>query len=167
MKFLNEEDVKADKEFRTNVWSFIINPIPSERREDYLKQIKGKGFRNPNPDFNEHNLKFDIEYLNTIGGSIALLPLELSYEYADRLCRKSVDEEDGIVERSFINQVIDENMLTDVDATSIGNMAYIALNSKNDIAKKKAFDVLEKFMHHYLDKLLNNVVESANSRPIQ
>ena len=112
-----------------------LSKMSSEQKESYLKYYNdvmlsgaaGFKFLEPYPECDVYGLKFPIEYLNKVGKSIIMLPLEFMAEYADIITREYIDKDD---QQFIFEQIIDRDINCDqiyqsVNATGIGNMAYI------------------------------------------
>ena len=154
-------------EMRKDIWTTITTPLTGETREKFRKEITGKGLKFPNPEFDENNLRYDIDYLNQIGGLICMLPLEFMADYVDGICKGSMDENDGLMEEDVLSTEMSDEKISELNATALGNTAYIILNTKNEMAKHKCLDVLHRYMNFYLDNFLNFVMGGEAGRPIQ
>lgn len=103
--------------------------------------------KRPSEEFNEWGLRFPIDYLNEIGPLPICLPLEYMAEYVDIVTKTQTDKND----EKFLSDIDypDEDNYDKVNATAVGNVAYIALTSKNEQAQKAALEWLEKFQEYY------------------
>lgn len=148
-------------EMRKQIWETITTPLTEETREIFRKEVISKGLKFPNPEFGEDNLRYDINYLNQIGAVICMLPLEFIADYVDRICKEAIDENSGIMEDTVIAEEITDDTIREMDATALGNTAYIILNTKNEMARHKCLDVLYRYMNFYLDNLMNMMTAGA------
>lgn len=115
---------------------------------DYNSLIESGELLKPNDEFNDYGLRFDVQYLNRIGLSLVLLPLEIMAEYVDIVTKSNVDK--GLYdfdESSYDMFRINESQLQYTNATAIGNLAYICLNSKDTYIKT----ICEQSLNHIYD----------------
>lgn len=143
--------------------------MPEEKKAAYLKyynevMLTGLGgieILKPEKDFDENGLRFPIEYLNKMSQNIIMFPLEIMAEYVDVRTKNYVDTKDD----SFIfHAVIDsdlniEETYDSINATAIGNMAYIAMFSHDEKARSITEDWLNKIFVKAKGKLLNIINE--------
>ena len=149
-------------ELRKQIWEVITTPLTPLLRDKYRKEITARGLRFPNPEFDKNNLRFDIAYLNGIGGGICMLPLEFIADYVDGICKESIDEADGMMEEDILSTDITNEDIKGVNATALGNAAYCVLHTKNEMAKHKCLDILHRYMNMYLDNLMNLMSAQAD-----
>jgi hypothetical protein len=103
---------------------------------------------NPTDEFNNYGLRFPIEYLKKIGCNIIFLPLEYMAQYVDTVTKKRVDLDEDF--GSFIYKINEsdiENM--NINATSIGNLAYACLYSKHEKIRQVCEESLNKIFKKY------------------
>ncbi len=124
-----------------------LSTMTAEQKAEYLKRYEevmlsgalGFKFLKPAEQFDDFGLRFPADYLNELDKSVVFLPLELMAEYVDAICKVYIDKDD----KSFIfNQVlnedpsIDDERFNNIDATAVGNLAYVCLNCKNEQARE-------------------------------
>lgn len=83
-------------------------------------------------------LNHSLEKLDAIKNQIPFWPLEKQSEYADNICRVSVNNPEmlsDLVPESFAD-------LSKWNATSFGNLAYIALHTKSKFMRDYANGIL-------------------------
>lgn len=145
-----------------------LSTMSDKEKKDYLKYYKDvmlsgiTGFKilEPTTEFNDLGLRFPIEYLRQLGKNVVFLPLEIMAEYADIIIKSSIDYND----KDFIyHQIKDldcniENVYQNINATSIGNMAYILLNSQYEKAK----EICEKQLNIIYEKEIQELSNSMN-----
>lgn len=167
MKIPSMSDFFSEK-IRKKMWDVVITPLAEKEREKIRKELSGKGLKNPNPEYDEAGLRFDIHYLNSIGGVVCMLPLEFMAEYADLICVNMVDTEMEILEQDTIEHIRDfPEGFESMNATAIGNMAYFIIHTKNESAKTMALDYLKRYLNWYLDKLTAQMTKGLGKLPIQ
>ena len=97
--------------------------------------------------YNEYGLRFSVKHLQLMFPKILSLPIEEQAEYVDYVTLTNINKD------WFINQIkqsdIDEHIIQTSNTTSIGNAAYIALNCKDEVARKKMINNLEKIKEHF------------------
>ena len=101
--------------------------------ENYNKAIEIGNLIKPNDEYDDYGLKFPIEYLSAIGKSIIFFPIEIMAQFVDETSMFHVDNNDEDFTSFQItkrDRTI-EDIYPYLNATSLGNMAYIALNCKN------------------------------------
>lgn len=149
-----------------------LSTMSDKKRADYMQYyndvlLSGKGgmkIEKPQEGFDRWGLKFDISYLNQIGYNVIFFPLEILAEYADAVTKSFIDEDNS----EFIyKQCIDfdfpkdkEIDLNGINATALGNCAYIALNCNNAVASKQAEDFLDKVFVKAKGIMLNYMNEN-------
>ena len=124
-----------------------------------LSGASGFKFIEPTPDFNELGLRFPIEYLNEMGKNIIFLPLEIAAEYVDGITKNFIDENN---EEFIFHQVLNvdyevSEMYENLNATGIGNMAYICLNCQNEKARTICDEFLKSVFGKEKGKLLDHL----------
>ncbi len=139
----------------------------SELSQERLKAVEtcmGENgtFKRPNKKFNGYGLKFDIDYLNSIGSTPIVLPLEYMAEYSDMVTRGNIEEHDTEFINDFIDSSEQENDLSKINATAIGNCAYVALNCSKLSARQAAMKFLEKYFLYFQSQLINHVNKNHN-----
>jgi hypothetical protein len=122
-----------------------------KKLSDFLPQdqeiIKKQISKLPKPasvfDFN--GLRHDHNHLESVGASIVFMPLDTMVEYVDVVTKQSTDLDDKFVEDQLMQQSEDTfpEIAKTTNATGVGNLAYITVNSKNNAAKEKAMRLLE------------------------
>lgn len=147
-----------------------LSTMSEKQKEDYMKyyedvMISGvAGFKmlKPADKFDENGLRFPIKYLNEFGKNIIFLVLELIAEYADVITTCSIDENDkGFIYHQIIDLDFDiEKMYDNLNATSIGNIAYICLNCKDEKVKLIAEKILNEIFVKAKGILLNQINEA-------
>lgn len=125
-----------------------------------MKQVAG--FMEPAEDFDEYGLRFPAEYLNNIGHYVVFMPLEYMAQYADVITTQAVDEKD---EEFLWNQIINEDINVEqiydsINATAIGNLAYVCLKSHSDKAREITEKILNEIFVITKGKMLNQINES-------
>lgn len=103
-------------------------------------------------DFNKHGLRYSASVLEAIKPQLWKLPIEWLATFADAVCCSSVqatiDNGTPLILIS-INSIPEYMFYNHVNATTIGNMAYIALFHPDENIKRKAYKVLDEcFKHH-------------------
>lgn len=99
---------------------------------------------NKEPD--EFGLYHSLEHLEKIKYEIAFMPIEKQSRYADYVCITNLDN-------PHINEMVLSGISTEGlyewNATSVGNAAFIALNSKDSNIRKfclELLDIYKKFV---------------------
>lgn len=147
-----------------------LSTMSEKQREDYLKYyndvmlsgITGFKVLEPAKEYDDFGLRFPIDYLNSFGKNVVFLPLEIMAEYVDIITRSAIDNN----EADFIyHQIHDldfdvDKMYDNLNATAIGNMAYIALNCQDGKAKEICEKQLNAIFVKAKGKLLNAMNEN-------
>jgi len=105
-------------------------------------------FPAPAKEYNEYGIRYPVEFLNSLGISIIFLPLEMMAEFVDAVTKQHVDENNPAYETQVTNEIKGyagkfEVLIQHANATSIGNLAYILLNSKSEELKSLVSEILE------------------------
>ncbi len=117
-----------------------ISDFSPEKLES-LKLVSS-AFPEPAKEYNDFGLRYPIEFLNQIGKNIIFLPLEHIADFVDGVCKNNMDEMEGdvlTIKPEEITDVVIENW----NATSIGNIAYVAIHAQQEKARAIAMQVLE------------------------
>lgn len=115
----------------------------------------------PAAEFDGFGLRFPIEYLNQVNKSIVLLPLELMAEYVDVICKTFIDQDDQeFIFKQILNEdpTIDDKRFENINATAVGNLAYVCLNCKNESARK----ITEKQIEYIFSRQKGWVLDQIN-----
>ncbi|MCG8208181.1 hypothetical protein [Tenacibaculum finnmarkense] len=107
--------------------------------EIYTTGINGITLKKPFKEFDENGLKYPMNHLRNIGLSIIMLPIEWMSKYVDEVTVNLV--------RYAPEELLGSSFLYEYDklnATSIGNLAYVSLNVKNEDFVQKSNELLHK-----------------------
>lgn len=110
------------------------------------KSFSMKVSRDP-ADYPNFGLNHTPQHLKDIADKIAFFPIEKQAEYADAICRAMIDNHERHVE-DFEFSSISDNGLSKFNATSIGNIAYTAMNSSSVKEVRNALKILELFKEY-------------------
>jgi hypothetical protein len=134
-------------------------PVKHEKDTDpqVLEEV-GQKFRSLEPEpgetFHDNGLRFPLEWLRELGLSLVLLPLEWQARYVDEVtyfATSSVQPERGLLMADQAAEFC-QSQLQDADtaavdqmnATSIGNLAFMALYAGNAEHRVKALAILNR-----------------------
>lgn len=144
-----------------------MHPGAVKRFEEYYNNflLNGKlGFkwRKPAKKFNDNGLRFPIEYLNVIGKNIIMLPLEIIADYADVITVTAINNNDAdFIKFNFSKNDFDiEKEYENINATSIGNLGYVALHCINEPIRQMAETILQQIFVKVKGSLLNFMNEN-------
>ncbi len=114
-----------------------LSNLPEKERKAYFKLFEIICITTPyfthihnNEKYNSNGLRYDVNYLNGIGKRVVLLPLEIMANYVDVITKGNIDRNDTLFIKQMnrdLSRPIDETYVR-INATSIGNIAYAALN---------------------------------------
>ena len=98
------------------------------------KGLHGFKVLKPGRFFDDNGLRFPVDYLNRLGINNVFFPLEIMAEYVDAVVKGYIDDNDpGFIYNGM--QMISNKAAVisfeSLNATAIGNMAYIALKCVN------------------------------------
>lgn len=113
-------------------------------REMYFSAIENGTLLPPFEQFDECGLKYSVEHLASIGKFVIFFPVELMVNYVDEWTKDFVDSNITAwtamyimdIEKGIIN-------LENINTTSIGNLAYCYVNSKNCHLRKISKKLLD------------------------
>jgi hypothetical protein len=97
--------------------------------------------------FDECGLKFKTEHLELMFPKVLSLPLDEQAEYSDFVTVVNVNK-DWLIEQ-VISITFSEYNVKTINTTSIGNMAYIAINCKDGKARESALNNLRKATEYF------------------
>lgn len=107
--------------------------------------------KNPE-DYPNYGLSHSAKHLRNVLDKIGFFTIEKQAEYGDAICRAMVANHERTVE-DFDVSAISKNSLDKLNATAIGNLAYIAMNSSSEQEVRNALKILEAFKIHMSKKL--------------
>lgn len=141
----------------------LKNLTEKERNEFeafYKQMCDGGVFLRPSKEFDGFGSRFPIDYLNKIGLSIIFLPVEIMAEYVDKTTKQYIDENSqGFIQGVIDSLTLDNECYEDLNTTSVGNVAYCYVYSKNDVLKGLSLIWLN-FLHKIeFDKMLQTMKE--------
>lgn len=122
-----------------------------------LKKLEGQGF-------NEMGIRHPLWHLHVIGSFIAYLPSTVQEKYADAVAVAFPDMAAEGLKRFDVVYTLDVPTYLQINATGIGNIAYIANHAKKDSDKEKAgniLNVIREFATNNIDEIVAMIVSSA------
>lgn len=128
---------KIKELMKDDVFLFDFDNMPSDKKEKWLKGYDDKFNPKPKSEFDENGLRFDIDYLHTVGNNILLIPVKYMAEYVDVITKNYVDTNDEVlIDTIKQDKDFTKDELKNMNATSCGNMAYIYLHTKDNDVKE-------------------------------
>ena len=126
-----------------------------------LTGLTGFKYEKPTEEFDEFGLRFSSDYLAAIQFSAVMLPIELMADYVDEVIKTEIDKNNTeFIYKNIIDVDTVVNSVNEINATACGNMAYIVLHCKNEIAVKKVEAELNTFHTMVKGHLLNYMNEN-------
>jgi hypothetical protein len=109
------------------------------------------------PIFDEDGLSYDKEFLEEISYGILTLPTDMMSHFVNREIKMLVDNDQLIIEDLKEDVINAENIIKElddktIDATAIGNIAYVYENTKNETTKKIAKQWITAYAEQVLIK---------------
>ena len=144
-----------------------LSDMTSEQVAAYKQNIQtfndsnmlGIKYLEPYDKYDGYGLKFPIDYLMKMGFYIVSWPLEIMAQFVDQTTKRFIDNEDKLY---LINCIYEYNFekldYSQLNATSIGNMAYACLHCK----QKRARDIMEEQLNKILQfayKTIDNQIQ--------
>lgn len=122
--------------------------------------ILGFEIQEPKEEYMSDGLKFDISYLNSLGKALIMFPVEDIVKYVDQTTKTFVDSKSAefieLVVSSLNNiNIEDENQYDPLNATSIGNIAYVMENCNTANIREKCETILNSILQKEFNKSLN------------
>jgi len=118
-----------------------------------IKGFEKKFYIKPDHEFNSFGLRYNLFDLEKLSYSIILLPLEQMADYVDGVTKKAIDNNDTLFLLKQILYIKNEDIknidIQKLNAISIGNLAYIALNSFSEDAKNIAECILAHLFNSF------------------
>ena len=107
------------------------------------------------PIFDEDGLSYDKEFLDEISYRILTLPTDIMSHFVNRETKMLVDNDQLIIEDLKEDVINAENIIKElddktIDATSIGNIAYVYENTKDETTKK----IAQQWITAYAEQVL-------------
>lgn len=93
--------------------------------------------------FNEAGLKFSNQHLINVLQKVIRMPIEKAAEYADYVTVNNLNEE-WFIAMVKTEYDMSKSRRQQLNATSIGNISYVALHCKDEVVKAKAKELLSK-----------------------
>lgn len=101
--------------------------------------------------FDKFGLRSSVEHLEIMFPKVLSIPIEEQEYYVDFPTKCNVNEEwfiEGVLNTDFSIAELQSS-----NTTSIGNLAYVAINCKNEKAAKIAYDAIEKIKEHFKTRI--------------
>lgn len=95
--------------------------------------------------FDSTGLRYSAEHLDKIKRAIALYPLDKQAKYADKVCVVNIHNDRFVSGQMEELNPDDQNIYWDLNATAIGNMAFISLHANNPKYRAKAQLILANY----------------------
>ncbi|WNM19252.1 hypothetical protein [Flavobacterium capsici] len=122
----------------------ILDLIELDEKKFYY--TVAKLYEKPQDDYLIHGSKYTLETLAKYGTRISLLPVQLQADFSDRFTQQNFDK--------FTSKNISEFEFCRYDyynATTIGNLAYIFLNTKDVLVRNKVETFLRKMIRYQIE----------------
>jgi hypothetical protein len=156
----NLRKISSAFDFYDAYYAYTLGSLPDDKRrelEPLLQEVFydenahcSIRFKRPFSEFNSDGLRHDMEHLSAIGLNVLFLPLEYMSDYVDKVTFDGINSGDV----GFIASVIESNRKGDgmsddelssaLNATSLGNLAYIILNCKDELCVKSCEALLNR-----------------------
>lgn len=130
-------------------------PVTDEIRESVEKFWYSK-YSKPADNFDKYGTKFSISELQHIGLNLIFLPVEFMATYADKNCIDKANDE-NFIQSSFGKGQINKYMYSELNTTSIGNLAYLYMHCPNEKIKQKCKKDIENIFDWYLESVKANL----------
>ena len=104
---------------------------------NFLKRLFGK--------HDNYGLRHDSAHLSDMQRKIAFLTVEEQSKYADKVCVERINDKRFILSQFSGLDVNDTSFFTGINATAIGNMAYVHLNAPIPEVRDKALAVIKNY----------------------
>ncbi|MFN3753328.1 hypothetical protein [Flavobacterium sp.] len=131
----NTKDITFS-EHMENMFNCILPDYLAEAM--FNDQFNGHGFPSMKPDFDENGLRFDVHFLNKIGLTISILPIQALAQFVDYVTYSNYKNDQQNFEQEIADfTAFQETDFEHINATALGNMAFIYLNTENPLIKQK------------------------------
>jgi hypothetical protein len=115
--------------------------------------------------FDCYGLKFNRKWGNDASNKVkvALMPLDKIAQFADVVTYEGITKKDRNFEHEILKQVQDtlsgfdhnqEFYINQFNLCGLGNTAFVALNTENEVLSEAAFRIIDKVKDYYSDKKL-------------
>lgn len=112
--------------------------------------------------YDSRGIRYSARHLERVKHEIMFYPLALQSEYADALTTKNAKNDEFVMYSSGellrdenIEALISKDL---VDATTIGNIAFLALNANNKAFRERCITILDKYRAIIKTKVQNNQI---------
>ena len=113
----------------------------------------GFKLQKPTSYFNDFGLKYSSDFLNKVGILVVMFPIEIMQNYVDIIVKNIVDNDPEKLKEFLPSE--EKVNLYEINATSIGNLAYIILNANNKKIKNRCKVLLDRIYKDTLELILN------------
>lgn len=156
-----EQKVRKFSEFTDKQKEYFLNYY----KNHLLGGTFGFKWQEPNKEFDNNGLKFSVEYLNDLGLNNIFLPLEYMAEYADIVTVKAMQENSITFQKTALSSLILDNSneinLDQLNATGIGNLAYVYLHTTDEQLKYETLLFLNKLLKIHIGKFADLINDTA------
>lgn len=157
------KEVASDSRFNELIW---LRDFPEEYKDGFAKMLKENNIPNYTDLFDNWGLRFDLDHLNAMGLNLIHYPVEYMAEYVDVIMKNNIDSNNKeFIRVHFLDHEF--NYVTEYNtwcATSIGNVAYCAINCKNEKAKEIAIKELQGCLHYYNQEVFPVLIEKLSNK---
>lgn len=134
-----------------------LSKLTEQGKAEVLALVE-KRYGKPNDKFDMYGLRYNIDQLNKIGGSIINIPLECMAEYVDVVTKNAIDKNDEFfILTQVLNVDYDKLNFSKLNTTAIGNTAYVCLHCKDESARVMSEKFLEKYADWFNSKNRKNI----------
>ena len=126
----------------------VLSRLSQDAQNKYLEYYNSnirtsELYTEPFAEYDKFGLRYPIEHLDLMGKNLVFLPLEFMADYVDIITKTHVDENSPqLTVNSFDFDVAD--LFDSINATAIGNAAYIAMHHTNPTLRQLAENKLNE-----------------------
>lgn len=129
----------------------FIESVLTIRTENEIAQLKKEYkaldlYQEPEKISDQYGLFQDYNHLKKISTRLCFIPIQLAADYADQICKNSLHEYSLKDIPAF-----DVDKYHFMNATSVGNIAYIYCNTKDKFVKDRCGVFITKLIKHELE----------------
>jgi hypothetical protein len=125
----------------------LLEPIFPDQLETMKQAYIEHGiYKEPNAEFDGFGLRYDIEFLNKVNTNVCFLPVQLMANFHDNVTKN--------FHKTFTIKNVGKFDITNYknyNATSVGNVAYIYLNTNDNELRQRCYEWLTELIRYEIE----------------
>lgn len=121
--------------------------------EMFDERFNGQDFPKIKPDFDQNGLRFDIDFLNSVGTLISILPIQALAQFVDYVTYNNYKSDPTNFHNDLFQIFNNASEINQLNATALGNLAFIYLNTENPKVKQTIKKIILIIARNSADKM--------------